>query len=440
VKQITYFREINHIEKIIWELIAMSNTTAKKPHIVIVGAGFGGVAAAKDLANRDVYVTLVDRNNFHLFQPLLYQVSTACLSSDEIAYPVRAFFTKQRNVEFYFGEVLDFDLPNKKVITSNGEIGYDYLVMATGATTNYFGMETVEKNAFGMKTLEEAVTIRNHVLEMFEKATYEKDPIKRRQMLTFVCVGGGPTGVEEAGALSELIYKVLAKEFHRIDFAEVKIMLVEAMDKVLPMMPEKLRDETVDVLRKKGVDVRLHTQVSGYDGEVLEFKGGEALPTKTVIWSAGVKAFPITQKLGVEIDRGNRIFVNEYLHVPEHPELFAIGDTAHFEQNGRPLATIAPVATQEAAVATKNIMAQIYNKPMEKFVYHDVGSMATIGRGDAVMAKGSMQMSGLFAWIAWMIVHLIRLAGTKTNLTVLLKWIWNYFGGTRLSRIITKEQ
>lgn len=416
------------------------NHRANKPHIVIIGAGFGGVAAAKALSKKDVYVTLVDRNNFHLFQPLLYQVSTACLSSDEIAYPIRAFFTEQHNVEFFFGEVTDFDIANKTVKTTNGSIGYDYLIMATGATTNYFGMESVEKHAFGMKTLDEAVKIRNHVLEMFEKATYEQDVAKRRQMLTFVCVGGGPTGVEEAGALSELIYKVLAKEFHKIDFSEVKIMLVEALDKLLPMMPESLRDETLNVLRKKNVDVRLHTQVSNYDGNVLEFKGGEAVPTKTVIWSAGVKAFPITHKLGAEVDRANRIFVNENLTISGHDTIFAIGDTAHFEQDGRPLATIAPVATQQATCAVENIMAQINGQPMRKFTYHDVGSMATIGRGDAVMAKGSLKMSGLFAWLAWMIVHLIRLAGTKTNLTVLLKWIWNYFGGTRLSRIITKEQ
>lgn len=417
----------------------MSNEAeVKRPHIVIVGAGFGGVKAAQLLADKNVDVTLIDRNNYHLFQPLLYQVSTAVLSVDEIAYPIRAFFRNRKNVNFYLGEVTDFDLDQKKVITDQGEVGYDFLIMAAGATTNFFGMQSVEENSFGMKTLEESVVIRNHVLNMFEQASKEQDAEKRKQLLTFVCVGGGPTGVEEAGSLAELIYSVMSKEYHNLDFSEADIKLIEATDKVLPMMPESLRDETVRVLRGKKVDVRLETQVMDYDGETLTFKSGETVPTKTVIWAAGVKAVPVAAKMGAEVDRAGRVIVNEYLQVPDYPEVYAIGDNAHFMQDGRPLATIAPVATQQAAVCVENIMARIAGKMPRSFHYEDVGAMATIGRGDAVMCKGSMKCAGFIAWSAWMVVHLLRLAGAHTNVTVVLKWIWNFFSGTRLGRIITK--
>lgn len=421
------------------ERIYMSNiVNAKRPHVVIVGAGFGGVQAAKGFAGKDVDVTVVDRNNFHLFQPLLYQVSTACLSVEEIAYPIRAFFKKQKNTDFYLGEVVDFDLDHKKLITNNGEVSYDYLVMAAGATTNYFGMKSVEEHSFGMKTLEESVIIRNHVLEMFEQASKETDAKKRRQLLSFICVGGGPTGVEEAGALSELIYDVLSKEYHHLDFSEVDIKLIEATDKVLPMMPESLRDETVNVLRRKKVDVRLETQVMDYDGENLSFKSGEVVPTKTVIWAAGVKAVPVVAKMGAETDRAGRVIVNEYLQVPNRPEVYVIGDNAHFSENGRPLATIAPVATQQADVCVHNILSAIAGKTLKTYKFEDLGSMATIGRGDAVMCKGSMKCTGFIAWSAWMFVHLLRLAGAHANVTVVLKWTWNYFSDTRLGRIITR--
>ncbi|MBP2630491.1 MAG: putative dehydrogenase [Firmicutes bacterium] len=410
----------------------------KRPHIVIVGAGFGGVKVAQGFADKNVDVTLVDRNNYHLFQPLLYQVSTACLSTDEIAYPIRAFFRNHKNVNFHLGEVEDFDLDHKTIITTTGKITYDYLVMAAGATTNFFGMESVEKNSFAMKTLEESVTIRNHVLSVIEEASREADPQKRKQLLTFVCVGGGPTGVEEAGSLSELMYNVMREEYHNLDLNEVDIKLIEATDKVLPMMPESLRNSTVNTLRKKRVDVRLETQVMNYDGENLTFKSGEVIPTKTVIWAAGVKAVPIVAKMGAEMDRAGRVIINEYLQLPNRPEVYAIGDMAHFLQDGRPLATIAPVATQQAVVCINNIMGDINGQPMKTFHYEDVGSMATIGRGDAVMCKGDMKFDGFIAWFAWMLIHLLRLAGFHTNVTVVLKWIWNYFSDTRLGRIITR--
>lgn len=412
---------------------------AKKPHVVIIGAGFGGVKAAKSLTGKDVNITIIDRNNYHLFQPLLYQVSTAVLSEEEIAYPVRAFFRKNKNVNFFLGEVTDFDLESKKVITDQGEVSYDYLIVAAGATTNYFGMESVEKNSFAMKTLGESVKIRNHILSIFEQAAKETDEAKRRELLTFVCVGGGPTGVEEAGALSELIYSVMKKEYHHLNFDEVDIKLIEATDRLLPMMPESLRDETVSVLRSKRVDVRLNTQVMNYDGQALCFKDGEVVPTRTVIWAAGVKAVPVVAKLGAEIDRAGRVIVRKTLQVPGYPEVYAIGDSAHFLQDERPLATIAPVATQQAEVCVRNIFHSMAGQELELFSYHDVGSMATIGCGDAVMFKGIMKSKGFIAWSAWMVVHLMRLAGTHTNMIVVMKWMWNFLSGTRLGRIITQR-
>lgn len=413
----------------------------KKPRIVIVGAGFGGIKLAKLFAEDNVDITLVDRHNFHLFQPLLYQVSTAVLSTDEIAYPIRAFFRKNKNVEFFMAKAQGVDRERKVLLTNHGELAYDYLILAAGATTNFFGMESVEKNSFGMKTLQEALHIRNHVLHMFERANKHQDnEAERRRMLTFVVVGGGPTGVEEAGALTEVI-EIMKKEFHHLDFGEVSVKLIEATPNVLPMMPQNLRDHTVEVLQRKGVDVMLDTQVMDYDGSSLKLKGGNEIPTKTVIWAAGVKAVPFVAQCGGEVDRGGRVVVNEKLQVEGSDNIFAIGDCAHFQHGTeRPLPTVAPVATQQAQVAHDNILKLLQGKDdLATFHYKDLGAMATIGRGEAVVAKTKMnpQMTGFLAWCAWMFVHLIRLAGTHTNFTVAIKWIWNLLSGTRLGRIIT---
>ena len=413
----------------------------RKPRIVIVGAGFGGVKLAKLFAKENVNVTLVDRHNFHLFQPLLYQVSTAVLSTDEIAYPVRTFFRENKNVEFFMAKAQGVDKDRKVLLTNHGEIAYDYLILAAGATTNFFGMENVEKYSYGMKTLQEAVHIRNHVLHMFERANKcEDSEEERRRMLSFVVVGGGPTGVEEAGALTELI-AVQKKEYHNLDFDEVSVKLIEATPDVLLMMAPNLRQHTVKVLECKGVEVLLNTQVMDYDGESLKLKDGTEIPTKTVIWAAGVKAVPFIANCGSEVDRGGRIIVNEKLQVEGSENVFAIGDCAHFQHGTeRPLPTVAPVATQQAKVAYENIMKLIRGqKDLATFHYKDLGSMATIGRGEAVVDKTKMnpQMTGFIAWCAWMFVHLIRLAGAHTNLTVAIKWTWNLLSGTRLGRIIT---
>lgn len=411
----------------------------KRPRIVVVGAGFGGVALARRLAKLPVDVTIIDRNNFHLFQPLLYQLSTSELAEHEIAYPIRAFLKKARNVHFLMAHAEGFRPEEKLLLTDCGEVPYDYLVLAAGATTNFFGMENVERNAFGMKTLQEAIAIRNQVLRSFERASREPDEGERRRLLTFVCVGGGPTGVECAGALAELIDGVMRQEYPELNFAEAKVVLVEAIDRLLTMVPEGLQKKTEQVLREKcGVDVRLNAQVKDYDGRDLSFKDGSVLPTATVIWAAGVRAVSFLKELGAETDRAGRVMVEPTLQVKGYPDVFALGDCAHFEQDGRPLATIAPVATQQAVTCAENIEKLLAGRgDLKTFRYKDVGSMATICRGHAVISMGSFQSEGFIAWAGWMVVHIMRLAGPITNITVLYKWFWNFLFGLRLGRVIS---
>ena len=424
---------------------------ADRKHIVIVGAGFGGVRLAKELAKENVRITLVDRHNYHLFQPLLYQVTTAVLSPAEIAYPTREFFKNNKNVEFFLGKAKGVDQARRVLLTDHGEISYDYLVLAAGGTTNFFGNESVERNSYAMKTLQEAIALRSHIVHEFERASKKTAPEQtdeRRRHLNFVVVGGGATGIEMAGAMVEL-FDIFKKEFHSLDFREVQVTLLEAMDSVLPMVPPDLQQHTIDVLRKKGVDVRLNTAVTDYDGNDLTLKGGEVIPTKTVIWAAGVRAQDFLKDCGGEVDRSGRIIVEENLLVRGSDRVFAIGDCANFQHGTeRPLPTVAPVATQEAMQVKQNIMLLIAGRTPDqlgKFVYRDLGAMATIGRGEAVM-NGPMPVlgfnlkaSGFFAWFAWMFVHLIRLAGKYSDFTVSVKWIWNFFFGTRVARIILSK-
>lgn len=411
-----------------------------KPEIVIVGGGFGGIKLGQLFAKENVEVTLIDRHNFHLFQPLLYQVSTSVLETGEIAYPIRSFFRNNKNVNLFMAKAQGVDQERDVVITNHGEIHYDYLILAAGATTNFFGMKNVEENSFGMKTLQEAVHIRNHVIHEFERAEKPyRSPEDRKKRMTFVVVGGGPTGVEEAGAIAELI-AIQKKEFHKLDFNDVSIKLIEATGHLLPMVSEDLQKHAVKVLERKGVEVMLNTQVVDYDGHILTLKNGVQIPTTTVIWAAGVRAVDMMKNCGGECARDGRIWVEEDLMVRSavHKNVFAIGDCAAFMHGDmkRPLPTVAPVATQEAKVAYKNIMTLIKGgSQLEKFVYKDMGAMATIGKGEAVV--NSPKLTGFLAWCAWMLVHLMRLAGIYTNMTVMFKWALNFLTSARLGRIIT---
>jgi NADH dehydrogenase len=410
-----------------------------KPHIVIIGAGFGGMRAAHQLANAPVRVTLIDRRNYHLFQPLLYQVATSGLSPTEIAFPVRSIFHNQKNFDFMLAEVTGIDLASRRVDTDRGEMAYDYLIIAAGAAVNYFGNNSLAQNAFSLKDLDDAIGLRNHFLNMFELAMEETNPEKRNALLTFVIVGGGPTGVESAGALSELIRLVLRKDYPRLNMKEVKVILLEAADVILPSFPDSLQAETISELKGKHVDVQLGARVAGYDGQVVSLADGQQIPAKTLLWSAGVKAAPLMDTLGVEQARLGRVKVDSTLNLAQFPEVYVIGDAAYIEENGKPLPMMAPVAMQQAYVAAGNILADIQGTAAKEFKYKDPGSLATIGRNAAVARIGKWQFKGFIAWFVWLVVHLIGLIGFRNRLIVLINWAWDYFFYDRAVRLITEE-
>ncbi|MBE0695761.1 MAG: NAD(P)/FAD-dependent oxidoreductase, partial [Anaerolineaceae bacterium] len=348
----------------------MKNITL--PHVVILGAGFGGLQAARSLAGKPVQVTLVDRNNYHLFQPLLYQVATSMLSADEIAYPIRSTLSGDRKRQFHLGEVSEVNLCEKCVVTNNGNIAYDYLIVALGGESNYFGIRSVAQHSFGLKNLDDAVSIRNHLLQQFEKAAAEENPEKRRAYLTFVIVGGGPTGVECAGAISELIRIVLKKDYPDLDISEIRVILIEAEDLLLGMMPRDLGEATAEVLKRKHVEVWFNSLVTNNDGKEVQLKDGKRIQSHTLIWAAGIRAAHLLDTLGLEQDRLGRIKVQPTLQVAGHPEIYAIGDAASLAgKDGRPLPMVAPVAIQQAHTAAKNILNQLQGKPGEEFSYRD---------------------------------------------------------------------
>jgi NADH dehydrogenase len=406
---------------------------------VIVGAGFGGLRAARRLRTTPVQVVLLDRNNYHLFQPLLYQVATAGLEPEQIAKPVRAILRGQRNFDFRMMEVSGVDFAQRRLETSAGPLAYDFLVLAPGGETNFFGLEAMERHGFGLKDIPDAVAIRNHVLTCFEHAMLEPDPERRRAQLTFIVVGGGPTGVEMAGALSELIRLVLVKDYPRLNIKDVRILLLEATDRLLAAMPERLREAAGRTLWRKWIEVRFNASVADFDGERVRLKSGEVIPAHTVVWAAGVRATALNERLGLPTGRQGRIPVEPTLQVREHPEVYIIGDAAYREENGEALPMVAPVAMQMGESVARNIARTLRGQALEPFRYRDQGTLATIGRNAAVAHVFGLNWRGFPAWVMWLVVHIIQLIGFRNKLFVLLNWAWDYFFYERAARLITPE-
>jgi NADH:ubiquinone reductase (H+-translocating) len=415
-----------------------------QPRIIIVGAGFAGLAATKALKNTPAEITLIDRTNHHLFQPLLYQVATAALSPAQIGTPIRGILRNQSNAQVIMGEVTGVDKEQKCVFVTNADrsdvpVPYDYLILATGATHSYFGHNEFEKFAPGMKSLADAVAARNKVLQAFELAEAEEDPSRRRDLLTFVMVGAGPTGVELAGALAVLIRTSLKKDFRRIDPASARIVLVDMAPRVLTPFSERLSEAAKQRLENLGVEVRLGHSVEQIDDDGVVV-GGERIASKTVTWTAGVAPSPAGKWLHVETDRAGRVRVQRDLTVPGHPEIFVIGDTASFEENGKPLPGVAQVAMQQGRHAAKVIHRRVTGgSPPGPFSYFDKGNMAVVGKGFAVLESHKVAVSGFGAWLAWAFVHLQFLATSSLRLSVFLQWVWTYFTDQRASRLIVNH-
>jgi len=412
-----------------------------QPRIIIVGAGFGGLAAAKALKNTPAEITLIDRTNHHLFQPLLYQVATAVLTPSQIATPIRSILRNQKNVTVILGEVTGVDKDQQRVFVSDADrenvpIAYDYLILATGATHSYFGHNEFETFAPGLKSLADAEAARNKILQAFELAEAEDDPARHRDLLTFILVGAGPTGVEMAGALAVLVRTSLKSEFRRIDPASARIVLVDMAPRVLGPFSEDLSKAAKARLEKLGVEVRLGHSVDQIDSDGI-MVAGERIASKTVIWTAGVAPSPAGKWLNVETDRAGRVRIQKDLTVPGHVEIFVVGDTASLDQNGKPLPGVAQVAMQQGRYAGKIIHNRIGGKPAPgPFSYFDKGSLAVVGKGFAVLQSGKVQVSGFGAWLTWAAVHLQFLATSSLRLTVFLQWIWTYLTGQRGDRLI----
>jgi NADH dehydrogenase len=406
--------------------------------VIIIGAGFGGLSAARKLAGKNVEVVLIDRHNYHLFQPLLYQVATASLEQEAIAYPIRAILRGWKNARFVLSEVTGVDFEARQLSTSdNGPIEYDYLVVAAGAVTSFFGVKGVEQHAFDLKGLGDAVKLRNHILSIFEYAPRQADPARRAAMLTFVVVGGGPTGIEFTGALLELIHQVMLKDYPDIHPEDVKIVLLEATQDLLPMVPDKLQDYALQRLEHMGVEVHLGAKVIDAKDDCVLLEGGETISTHTLLWAAGVKPALLTEALDAPKARAGRVAVTPDLSIPDHPEVFVIGDMAHVEQDGSPLPSIAPVAMQQGEYAARAILHREQGQQVKPFRYQDKGAMAVIGRGAAVATIFGLTFHGFLAWLIWLGLHLAYLIGFRNRMVVLLNWAYDYLFFDRKIRLIT---
>jgi NADH:quinone reductase (non-electrogenic) len=409
-----------------------------RPHVLIIGGGFGGLSAAKTLRNAPVDVTLLDRHNYHLFQPLLYQVATATLSPGDIAAPIRWIFRRSPNVRVLLGKVSTVDTKNRRIrLADDGELAYDFLIVATGSSHTYFGHDEWARFAPGLKTLEDALEIRRRVLLAFECAERETDPVRRQDLLTFVLIGGGPTGVELAGTLAEIARQTLRHEFRSIDPSRARIILVEAGPTILPSFPEKLRDAARESLARLGVEVREGIAVTNVDAHGVML-GAERIVAGTILWTAGVAVSPLVTSLDVPLDRAGRVVVKADLSIPGNPDVFVVGDAAAFaDETGRQLPGVAQVAIQQATHAAKMIVNRLRGIPSTPFVFHDKGNMAIVGRGAAIADLGWIRFSGFPAWLAWLFLHIVKLVGFRNRLIVLLEWAVAYMTFQRSARLIT---
>jgi NADH dehydrogenase len=409
-----------------------------RPHVVIVGGGFGGLTAAQALATAPVRVTLIDRTNHHTFQPLLYQVATAGLSPAEIAQPIRAIVRTQENMTVLMADASSVDVGARRVHLTEGDaIDWDFLVLACGAETSYFGHEQWRPSAPGLKSIEDALDIRQRVLLAFEMAERETSPARRKDLLSFVVIGGGPTGVELAGALAELSKFVLDRDFRNIDPSVTRVRLLEAGPRILPSFPEDLSESAVSQLHELGVEVRTGACVSSIEPTCVRL-GDEAIGCSVVLWAAGVRAHPLAATLGAPLDKMGRVVVSQDLSVPGHPRAFVVGDAARVDgKNGQPLPGVSPVAMQQARAVARSIRRAIVGKDTVPFAYLDKGSMATIGRSRAVAVMEPMRLTGFVAWLAWLLVHIWYLIGFKNRLVVMVIWAWSYVTYRRGARLIT---
>lgn len=415
-----------------------STPSPKAPRVVIVGGGFAGLYAAKWLGREPLEVTVVDRRNHHLFQPLLYQVATAALNPSDIAAPIRSILRKQRNTRVILGDVVAIDKARRLVTTTDGELPFDYLILATGATHSYFGNDQWEAFAPGLKSIEDALEVRKRVLLAYEAAEKESDAAARNALLTFVVVGGGPTGAELAGALAEIGRHAMERDFRAIDPTGVRVVLVEGVDRVLSSFAPSLSARAEEQLRKIGVEVRTKSRVTAIDANGVTM-GDEKIEARTVLWGAGVQASPVSKCLGVPLDKAGRVIVEPDLSIPGSPEIFVAGDLAHLEQDGKLVPGVAPAAMQQGAHAAANIVRLTRGERTVPFRYHDKGSMATIGRAAAIAEFPRLKLSGLPAWLAWLFVHILFLIGFRNRILVLIQWAWAYVTFQRGARLITGE-
>ncbi len=406
------------------------------PRVVIVGGGFGGLNAARELARAPVRVTLIDRRNHHVFQPLLYQVATAALNPSDIAMPIRRILRNQRNAEVLFAEARGVDLAAKVVVLDEGNVAYDHLIVATGARHSYFGHEEWAPFAPGLKSIGDALEIRRRVLSAFELAERENDKARREAWLTFVVVGAGPTGVELSGSLCEIARHALARDFRHFDPAQARVILLEGSDRVLPPYTPSLSEKARRQLTSLGVDVRTGQRVTSIDAEGVAV-GSERIATRTVLWAAGVAGSGFGRSLGVALDRAGRVPVGPDLSIADHPEVFVVGDLACVLQDGKPVPAVAPAAMQQARHAARNVLRAARGEPTRPFRYKDKGSLATIGRSAAVADLGWAKLSGPVAWMAWLLLHLLFLVGFRNRVIVVFQWAWSFISYDRAARLIT---